>query len=94
MPDFNNIRAMAEGWCVSECGAHEDGPWQLQKLDDTDVFEDDAEAWEHVRSLAPTSPYHQSALDFLREHSPEEWDRVTTYVAPVNVVVWTGGAEA
>lgn len=43
----------------------------------TDDQPDDEAAWAHVRGWAALgSPIHQRALDFLKERSPEEYERV------------------
>jgi hypothetical protein len=74
-PAFNNDPAADEGWCISECHGSENGPWQLQKCDEQDVFKTDIEAWRFVVDVAEAgSEYHQSALQFLKDHNPIEYD--------------------
>lgn len=43
-PVFDTDKAADEGWCISECHGSENGPWQLQKCDEQDVFKTDIEA--------------------------------------------------
>ncbi|MGJ4953116.1 hypothetical protein [Bradyrhizobium sp. HKCCYLS20291] len=73
MPIFDNNRAFDEGWGIFECSGSENGPYQLQKLDESDKFRNDIEAWRYVVEVADReSEYHQKALAFLAEHSPFE----------------------
>ncbi|TGT64053.1 MULTISPECIES: hypothetical protein [unclassified Mesorhizobium] len=77
--------AQAEGWDIFEASgsiSNENGDreFQLQALDDSDIFTGetrDVDAWRHVHAKAQTgSPLHQQALAFLREHSPGEYEAI------------------
>ena len=55
----DSIAATAEGWDVFECIGSDNGPWQLQRDDELEVFEDDPAAWVHVWDKAMReSPLH------------------------------------
>lgn len=72
---FDNTQAANEGWCISECFGSKNGPWQLQKDDCQDKFAKDSEAWQHVVTQADAgSAYHKAALEFLLQHSRQEYD--------------------
>ncbi|MGX9944937.1 hypothetical protein ACTG4Q_20965 [Bradyrhizobium denitrificans] len=74
-PVFDNNRAIDEGWSIFECFASENGPWQLQKCDDSNLLKDDLQAWRLVVDYADAgSEYHQKALQFLKDHNPIEYD--------------------
>lgn len=69
-----NPLAQAEGWDIFDC---DDGGLQLQKLDDSDRFEDDASAWAFVVAGAEAgNPLHMEALAILQEYEPIEFKRV------------------
>lgn len=85
--------ACDEGWDIFETGGSENGPWQIQKFDSPDEwegrpepypFEDDTDAWVHVRNRAETgSALHLKALAFLREHNRQEFDAIMAWVGGV-----------
>lgn len=88
-PD-HQFDAQAEGWDIFEASgsiSNENGDreFQLQALDDSDVFTGetrDVDAWRHVYTQAQAgSPLHQQALAFLREHSPAEHEAILKEVA-------------
>lgn len=75
---FDNTIAMKEGWAISEVG--DDIPFRLEKLDGNTEFAFDENAWEFVHSLADQgSFYHQSALQFLEENSPKEFEYIQNH---------------
>lgn len=75
MTEFDNTQAYTEGWLIADCDGSDNGRWQLQKIDDDNVFPDDGDAWRFVneRALAG-SAYHQSALDWLAENCQQEFE--------------------
>lgn len=76
MPDFDNRQAASEGWAIWECFG-DGAPFKLCRDDEAEVFADDGDAWAHVLTKAEEgSEYHMSALAFLREHSPEEFQAI------------------
>lgn len=83
MADFDNTQAMREGWCISDCGSYHDTlgnprPYQLQRLDELEVFDGDQEAWAFVKQKANEgSEYHKSALNFLCAHAPHEYAQIS-----------------
>ena len=80
IPRFDNTQAMAEGWGISHCLGSKDGPWQLQKIDEQEVFEKDDEAWSFVLwKVAEGSEYHIAAIQFLQDHCPAEFDRLVDH---------------
>jgi hypothetical protein len=81
MIDFDNHQSASEGWVVADCDGSENGPWQIQKVDEMDVFKSDCDAWAHVVQAAKNgSAYHQAALDFVAEHNPIEWQVIQRFV--------------
>lgn len=73
-PEFSNTQAHKEGWGIFHTPGFKDGDWQLQKLDEANVFEDDAAAWEFVYGkFRERSPYHRMALQWLRIANPAEF---------------------
>lgn len=76
IPEFDNMQADDEGWAIFGVALRE-GHHQLMKCDDMDVFSDDAQAWEFVVEKAKAgSVYHQSALEYLKEHNPSEFNLI------------------
>jgi hypothetical protein len=72
--EFDNRQAFSEGWGIFDCDGSENGPWQLQRLDEETPFPSDDEAWQYVvERAAASSPYHQCALAYLREHNRLEF---------------------
>jgi hypothetical protein len=64
--------ALREGWDIFSATS-DAGPFQIQRVDETEIFADDQGAWEHfVHLLHLHSPLHLRALRFLREHNPQE----------------------
>lgn len=92
-PRENQAAALAEGWDIFCSDGSEDGPWQIQRLDDPEAwtmedvetpnpnpFEGDADAWVHVRDkAAEESPLHVAALAFIQRHNPDEYDRIMAW---------------
>lgn len=75
-PEFDNSQAEKEGWGIFVLSPG-DTSFQLQKCDDTSVFEDDADAWEFVVCKAEGgSAYHRAALEFLKTYSPAEYQAI------------------
>jgi hypothetical protein len=73
MAYFDNTQSVAEGWSIFECSGSENGPFQLQRLDEAEVFPNDDDAWVFVIGKAREgSAYHIGALTYLREHNPLE----------------------
>lgn len=77
---FDNTQANTEGWGIFSMHPpfHADEPFQLEAVMNPEigpeVFDDDNSAWAYVRARAAEgSSYHQSALDYIKEHSPREW---------------------
>ena len=84
MPDrahFDNAIAFDQGWGIFDCYGSENGPWQLQRLDESDRFLTDIEAWRLVVDQAAAgSAYHQTALQFIADHNPIEHDCIINTV--------------
>lgn len=83
--------AQTEGWGIFECYGSDNGPFQLCRIDDPEVFAadlgaqilrtwtDDTEVWEFVRSSG--SDLHTKALAFLREQNPAEYESIMQWGA-------------
>jgi hypothetical protein len=70
---FDETQALTEGWSIFECWGSDNGPFQLQRVDEDEVFTRDDEAWAFVVGKAREgSAYHKAALDFLRANNPIE----------------------
>lgn len=69
-----NERAIEYGWAIFDCAGSENAPYQLCKDDDSDIFKDDAEAWEHVKKRADLYPVgvEADALAWLQRNAPDE----------------------
>lgn len=81
-------KAVAEGWTIFECEGSAYGRWQIQRLDDPlnaeqgygianvpDLVDDEAA----MRIVAlGTEPHHVAAREFLRLHSPQEYDALVS----------------
>ncbi|MFG1270541.1 hypothetical protein V5F40_21565 [Xanthobacter sp. DSM 14520] len=76
---FDNTQAADEGWVICECFGSEDGPWQMQRLDER--FSTDGDAWLHVVQQAEEgSVYHSEALEFLRRNNPREHAAIRRFI--------------
>ncbi|WP_439357911.1 hypothetical protein [Bradyrhizobium sp. DASA03007] len=72
---FDNGQAIDEGWSIFECFGSENGPWQIQKMDDAGKFNTDIDVWRLVVTYADAgSVYHQRALQFIKDNNPMEYD--------------------
>jgi hypothetical protein len=81
---FDDTQAMTEGWSIFDCGDSANGRWQLQRVDEDKVFQNDEAAWKFVAEKALAgSAYHRSAIEYLRAHSPVEYDSIVRHVGPV-----------
>lgn len=80
--DQINEAAEPEGWGVFDSCGSENGPWQIQRIDELEVFTEDNQAWMLVweRAVVHGSPIHQAALDFVRENNPPEYDAIAAWV--------------
>lgn len=83
--------ANEKGWCVSYCGQHAYGPWQIQSFDiPSENVKDDMDAWLRVGLLA-LHPHGEKlvansdaaetiaakiCLDALKLHNTQEYDRI------------------
>lgn len=75
-------QAMNDGWTISDCYGTENGtPWQLQALNEAEVFADDNAAWLHVVTNARNGDALAiKALEFLRDFSPKEYEYISNRV--------------
>lgn len=85
---FDNTRALQEGWAVSETtGTHDDGDYRIERLDHSRIFLSDDDAWTHVinQGVFAENRYHLSALRFVWEHNPTEFDRIEAHAAQIGI---------
>ena len=79
---WDNTVCADEGWCISDSDGSENGPWQLQRVDEMSAFTSDDAAWVFVLNLAKAgSALHQRALDFLKANNPKEFDAIHKFMA-------------
>jgi hypothetical protein len=79
---WDNTVCADEGWCISDSDGSENGPWQLQRVDEMSAFTSDDAAWVFVFNMAKEgSALHQRALDFLKANNPKEFDAIHKFVA-------------
>jgi hypothetical protein len=68
-----NYVAELEGWGIFYCQGSEDGDYQLQKIDDSGVFENDLQAISFVKNLAQQgSAIHILAMGIIAVLNPSE----------------------
>lgn len=69
-----------EHWGVFDCDGSDNGPVQIQRIDEDEEvsgWTDDIEAWQHVVARAMAgSDLHQRALSYVGEHNPIELRRI------------------
>lgn len=67
--------ARAEGWALNASDGSDNGPWQIQRIDDpaqTPVhLANDRAAWAIV--MNGTRAHHMAARDFVQHANPAEW---------------------
>lgn len=88
-PGWSNAHdqaAAAEGWCISETSGSDNGRWQIQHFDDasdigpgTPQLESDEQAWKIA--LEGALPHHKAAVQFIKAHSPEEYEALMVFAA-------------
>ncbi len=77
-----NHAAYDEGWAIFFTGREDLGPWELQRDDDFNTFQDYFAVWEHVAKLSEEdSDLHKRALAFIATHAPNHYKDVCDYVA-------------
>ena len=73
--------AESEHWNVFECSGSDNGPWQIQKVDEADSWGDDTDVWLHVvRRAYAGSETHLRALRYVAAHNPTEFEAITKYI--------------
>lgn len=68
--------ARAQGWGIfAVLGCADCRPFHLERIDEAGAFGSDPEAWEFVRTNAHEHDCAtaRAALEFLKEHAPEEY---------------------
>lgn len=92
-PEFDHDQARSEGWDIWDMCEAGNRRFQLQHVQDPSdwhengwvnykdpIFSDDSEAWNFVVGKAREgSEYHIGALDYLKEHSPAEYEAICKY---------------
>lgn len=74
---FDNTQALQEGWCISfACGGSVDDNYQIQKLDEVDIFENDSDAHKMIVNKSKTSQYHKDVLDLIKTYNAKEYDLI------------------
>ncbi len=75
--------ALDEGWDIfSVSGSSQPGDYQIQRDDEMKKMQSDSAAWHHVVAQAVAgNKVHVRALQFIREHSPEEYKRIVLHVS-------------
>ena len=78
---YSKEAALAEGWCIFETiGTMDEGTVRLEKVDEAERFNSDAEVWTHViKSAAMGRRLHIGALEIIRAENPTEWARLTQH---------------
>lgn len=86
---FDNEQAMREGWAVSQTsGTDDERDARVERLDELEKFETDAQAWAHVlRCANEMSIYHVNALRFVFERNASEKAAILAYAYGENVPV-------
>lgn len=68
-----------EGWDIFHCWSSCGGDWQLQRIDDDEMFFSDKGAWLFVRGMASKGNERCiKALNFLKSANPIEYNRIET----------------
>lgn len=84
-PNVHDEAAFLEGWIITDCSGSENGPWQVQRIDDPDeCLTADGKPVPHLTSdveamkivATGTRPHHIAAREFLKAHNPIEFDAV------------------
>ena len=70
----NSLEARAEGWDIFYAQGSLHGLWQIQRLDEEAILNDDTEAWEIVAN--GTEPHHISAREFIAANNSSEYSRL------------------
>jgi hypothetical protein len=68
-------QAEKEGFTVAYRAG--DDTYELQRLDDAEVFQNDQEVWRYVLNRAlEGSELHNAVLKFVELHNPEEYNNI------------------
>lgn len=71
----DSVVACTEGWDLFDADGSNDGPLQIQRLDDMAILADDGEAWVLVVDRSSEDGPHRRALLDLMDDNPDEFDR-------------------
>lgn len=88
------LQALQEGWDIWQCDGSAGGPFQIQVLEEPELlpelgyttkkFDDDTDAWVHVRTRAAEgSELHVRAMLFIEHHNQLEYVRIMRWPQPV-----------
>ncbi len=72
--DTDRQNAHAEGWDLFYSSGSADGPYQVQRLDEEALLNDDTCAWKLVKN--GNKPHHAKALAILKQSNPQEYNRI------------------
>jgi hypothetical protein len=73
--------AESEHWNVFDSAGSENGPWQIQKVDEVHYWDDDTDVWLHVvRRAYAGSETHLRALRYVAAHNPPEFEAITKHI--------------
>lgn len=76
--------AYEQGWGIFNCIGSDGGDWQLQKVDDSELFKKDSDAWEFVyKQFLIGDKTANAALNFLSKHCMEEFLRIKNHCEKV-----------
>ncbi|UOL47958.1 hypothetical protein vBPaerPsCh_127 [Pseudomonas phage vB_Paer_PsCh] len=78
----------AEGWSVFDTEGSDNGPYQIQRIDDPEAYEEatgelpprlesDVAAWLLV--FNGKGLHHAAAKEFIAHHNPKEWAAIVEY---------------
>lgn len=71
------LQNQLEGWDIFHCWSSCGGDWQLQRIDDDEMFFSDKGAWLFVKGMASKGNDRcMKALDFLKSANPKEYSRI------------------
>jgi len=71
---WHSPEARVEGWDIFYTNGSVHGLWQIQRLDEDAILNNDTEAWEIVAN--GTEPHHISAREFIAANNTAEYSRL------------------
>lgn len=67
-------QAEKEGWSIFYCDGSKDGLYQIQRIDEMNMYSDDRAVW--AKLVLSDEPLHKKAIHYIRKVNPKEYSKI------------------